>query len=522
MDMLQGEVRARLYHEGETVFCESVGEYTLPDYMPEMRKLLRIETHLLPTGRFIGGGKAEFSGVTVHTVYYSDGEGRLCATVQSGDYRCAVPLASEDAEVFADCRVERVSHRLGGPRRLGIRTSIAAHVTVLQSESVPSIDCGDACGLECLYARDTVCDRKYIVLDEITLTDAVHVDGYTAGEVRPIATDASVFVREARPQGESISITGEVWVRLLYACGTQGEGEVQNEMPDVLLRKIPFDAFLSEGGLSAVTVHGVCTSIDASVDDDGLGGCDVNLSLRILLEGEGVQNRELVYCKDAYAHDAPTETAVRHMPLARFLGTLTQNVSISGSAPLDGALSSARALDCSAVPSRAEITCEDGKLRITLDCAVSGIVALTDTDDGGLQYEKVEFSCPVKAELDARQMATDGAHYTVAPTFLGGTMRIDGDNIRMDGELVLTVTAFLPCTLTVLDRVERMPEGAAEEEQCDLRVVYPQDCDTLWTVAKRYRAHLARLAKQNGIPEQKAMEPDLPEAIDGINALIIS
>ena len=42
------------------VTTELSSDFTLPDYYPEIRKLLMIETNVSPAERYIGGGSVEF------------------------------------------------------------------------------------------------------------------------------------------------------------------------------------------------------------------------------------------------------------------------------------------------------------------------------------------------------------------------------------------------------------------------------------------------------------------------------
>ena len=58
----------------QTAFCDrtenaEIGQdFTLPDYQPEMRKLLRVSSVIQPPSRFLGIGEAEFSGNVIFTV----------------------------------------------------------------------------------------------------------------------------------------------------------------------------------------------------------------------------------------------------------------------------------------------------------------------------------------------------------------------------------------------------------------------------------------------------------------------
>ncbi len=518
MEIKTGSAYAQAHNEGETVYCESVGEYTVPDYMPEIRKLLRIETRLLPTGRFFSGGRAEISGVCVHTVYYSDGEGRLSAVLESGDYRCAVPLASEDAEVIVSARVRGVTHRLSGPRRIGIRTSIAACISVLTQEKIG--ECEGCEGCQTLSGRASVCERVFLSHEGVTLSDLSHMDGFAPSEVRPISTDASVHVREVRLQEDGALCSGEVWVRVLYAACTEGGGEEKGELPDVLLRKLPFDMLVEGEGLSGFTPHGYCTSVDAVCEDDGLGGCEMNVTVRLAMEGEGVRSREVFYLRDAYSRYAHTDTAKKTVPVAEYLGTAAQNISISEKHALDEVMPSARAVDCAVSVLESEAFCEDGKMRVSLSCKAEGILLLTE-DDGTPRYERVEFTFPVRAQLPMPWQEKAGSEYHVNAQYLGGTLRTDGESVRLDGEMSLSVCALAKSELSYLERVTQTEDAPARESHT-LTVAYPEDGETLWTLAKRYRADLERVARQNGIDERFLSEPDTKESIDGVSSLLIS
>ena len=102
----------------------------LPDYLPEIRRILRVSSRILPAGKYIGGAKAEFAGTVVHSVIYTGETGALAAANLSSDYEFSVPLGEQaqncDPIVYAKSEIDSVVCRLGGPRKLSIRTKIKA------------------------------------------------------------------------------------------------------------------------------------------------------------------------------------------------------------------------------------------------------------------------------------------------------------------------------------------------------------------------------------------------------------
>lgn len=520
METMFDEVRAGCYQNGETVFCESVGEYTLPDYLPEIRKLLRIETKLLPTGQFVGTGKAEFTGIAVHTLLYSDENGKLASAVLNGDYRFAVPLTAEgDVQIFSTSRIDRVSHRLSGPRRIGIRTGIASDVRFVAEESVPMANTAESEGsYEKLEGHSTVSDMIFISRDDLRYTDAYRFDGMSAETVRPIASDASVFVKDCRPQSDGVYCAGELWVKFLY-----GTGEGQNELTDVLFRKIPFDTMIPfDRQLDYAVVTGKCTALDASVSDDGLGSSEVVFDLQVTLEGEGGINRELFYTKDMYAHGRDCRVEKNEFSAFRFLGALTQNFTVSGSTVQENTFVGARAIDCAVSVGPLTLEKEDGKIRATGEAKAEVILLIPAIEEDTPRYERSEFIFPIRLELDGKQFGED-SQYRSSIEFLGGQARIDGENLRVDGEVALTISALDRQKVCIVSAIEPLdPENTEASRSGAIIVAYPDSGETLWSVAKRYKTDLALLASRNRIPERFIGEPDAPSSIDGVTSLIIA
>ena len=62
---------------GGNIFFESGGEFILPDYMPKVQKVLRMEARVLPPTRYMSSGEAQMSGSVLHTLIYIGEEGEI-------------------------------------------------------------------------------------------------------------------------------------------------------------------------------------------------------------------------------------------------------------------------------------------------------------------------------------------------------------------------------------------------------------------------------------------------------------
>ena len=73
---------------------ESGGEFVLPDYLPKVQKVLRLEANALPPTRYMSGSEAQMSGSVLHTLIYLGEDGEMSAAVLPSKYEFTVPTSS--------------------------------------------------------------------------------------------------------------------------------------------------------------------------------------------------------------------------------------------------------------------------------------------------------------------------------------------------------------------------------------------------------------------------------------------
>ena len=59
------------------IASEISNDYSLPDYMPEIRRILHIDVNVLPPAKYINVTGAEFNGNVDYNVLYAGSDGEL-------------------------------------------------------------------------------------------------------------------------------------------------------------------------------------------------------------------------------------------------------------------------------------------------------------------------------------------------------------------------------------------------------------------------------------------------------------
>ena len=71
---------------------EASGDFTLPDYQSEIRRILHVAQTVLPPAKYIGADAVEFNGTVDYQVIYVGMDGGMYSVPLSTEYSFNVPL----------------------------------------------------------------------------------------------------------------------------------------------------------------------------------------------------------------------------------------------------------------------------------------------------------------------------------------------------------------------------------------------------------------------------------------------
>lgn len=481
------------------IFSESSVDYTIPDYLPEVRKILRVSAKAIPSGKFVGGGTAEFAGIIAYTIVYSGNESQLAAVKFNSDYEFSVPMSSPEEELELSCQSapDNVSCRLGGPRRLSMRTKIKSSVHILSRDNLCEELCGEAsvASVERKIEVAPSMITRFFSDDEISLSDIENVSGIKPDDLRILYCNGEVLLRECRATPDGILCRGEAYARCV--CAPDGIA------PFALSKKFPFEKTVFTQGIDDsydVVARGMCTGLEVSSGSDGGDGTVLTFDIVISIECEATKNIELAYVSDIYSTERETICRERDVKIPRLAGCGMGNFSVDGSTPKDsvGAERASRIIDCEGKLEIESIDCRRGRAIVCGKCVVSMLFCDAPADDGSTSpIMSAEFSSPFKVELDCGISGGEKYDYECHGELVNCRGRIDSTSITFDGEIALTVKAVAYYDHRVVDKAEFGSEAFAPSSSGDIRIYYPLKGEGLWDVAKRYHIHTATLASVN-------------------------
>ena len=454
---------------------EATGDFTLPDYQSDIRRILHVSQNVLPPSKYVGSDSVEFNGTLDYQVLYVGGDGGVYSVPLSTEYSFNVPLERgrevdvEDVCVLCNVCAESVNTRVSAPRRLSIRSRIRPNVRVYGK--VPMVtEMGVGAAPESVYTRS---ESIRVLCAQSDTSDVINVS-YSAplpsDDIRVVMADADVNVTDVRAGESVLNCRGEVSLRLL--CVGEESGEFSTLRAD-----IPFEGEVDMEGVceqSASRVVGHVAQLSVNVTDAGIE-CEAG----VLLEAVCCTDSQLEYVSDAYSTQCESQCAQKTIDSRQLLCCQNAQFTLSERIPLKGVSvpQGAQIIDTTADVSIDKCTLEDGKYLF------GGTASIGVLYRQGEEIGFADVNIPIRYTAQAEN-AQEPVSFDARARARDVRVKLTEDNLCVDAEISMCADCLGQSSAVAVDKVafgESLPTRESE-----LIVCYPSAQDCVWSVAKRY------------------------------------
>ncbi|MBO5938482.1 MAG: DUF3794 domain-containing protein [Clostridia bacterium] len=462
---------------------ETTGEYTLPDYRPEIRRVLSVTPTVLPPAKYVGGAGVELNGTVDYSVLYVGADGELYSFPISSEYHFTLPIeaASEfdlgaGVCVWADVVAENVSSRVSSPRKMSLRCRLQASVRAFGKILMEERTVGEARS-ESLFRRREVC-RNLSVGSGLSDVISLGCELSAAEDTRVISADATPIIDEVRVEGEMARVSGEVLLKLLVTR--------DGSTPTVLTQKLPLSGEVELEGMDGVDeccATGTVSELSVEMGEGGKILCEIS----VLLAVRGMNNREIVYTADLFSGERESACEYREYRVPVALRCDRRNFSQSERLSLSEFSFAEGGAICDAWGSVLFDGCEavGGKYVLT---GQSKYVLLWEKDG---EYSTSEITLPFRYETDGREESPES--YLAGGTLLSCRARVEGHLLCLDAEIAVAAD-FIGYEKISAVREVRFGEAYAIRGS-RMSVYYPASDEDAWCVAKKYHIAPERINK---------------------------
>lgn len=479
--------------------CDSSGEYTLPDYNGDVRKILAVKAKALPAGSFVGEDTLDISGSIRYEVVYIDAQNSITHAEFVTDYDAAVKVNSE-TYVDSDVRttVAGCNMRLIGPRKMSVKCALESDIRI--SERRSEVIDGETFvegNPEVKTVRARVNALSCLKGEAKELSEVMEsLDGAILDEVEILLSDATVRCDSFDYTEGVLEINGSVLLCLLYK---NGEDE-----PRLITREIPYsERILGEVGLEAFELFPRVdlTALKCTVEPNDTG-VTISLNLSLLPSAIAKANSTLTLCEDAYLKERGCYNEYSDFSYTEHLGSEESEFAFECRVPtseldVDG--------DFSVIYADAHCridSCDVDKNEVQISGTVRfNAIASQMSDDGTLSYYPLKIEDKFKKNVNINCQISDITSCNCTSDIYDVKVENDGNNV------VAKCCILLSASLESHEHKRCISASYLTDEEYvrDESVVvayYPDDSETLFDIAKRFHTSVGAIAARNRLTEE--------------------
>lgn len=508
------ELRKKLVHmnrmkgKNQTLIT-SEGDYNLPDVKPDMERILLRQGEVVIDGLHSADGQAEIHGRLLFDVLYSSAEQDSSDSFSgSMSFEETVPFPGLEANDQLTVRqhLEDLTVEMVHSRKLRASAAISFEISgesLYDAEAAVAAD-GEGEPVECRQERLNVMELAVQKKDTYRVSEEIELPGNRPNISRVLWSGVSLRGAECRPVDNSVAVSGELTVFVLYS------GEEAHIPLQWLERTIPFDGELDCAGSRSGQVPQCTVRIlhkDIAVRQDYDGEMRI-LALEAALEVELrlYEENEIPLLTDLYL---PGKVLDIESGPAHFQNLLIQNCAkcrVTEKLALNTSEKILQICSSKGLVKVDRVTPEEGGLRA--EGAIS-VTVLYLTDDDHTPLRATEGSVPFSHLIEVKGW-NDACEYRLNPVLEQlSTVMMSGGELEVKAVIGLDTLVLQDVSRPIVQKVTVKPipeEVLAAMPGLVGYIVQPGD--SLWDVAKRYYTTTEQIMAANQLSGEEVKPGD--------------
>lgn len=472
-------------------------ELTLPDYCPDIGRLLKCRVVPMITSRSVSFDALTAEGVArVTVIYLDDRDKKLRSCERDYPFKVSVPYeqGDEGVRLRAVPRVDYVNCRAVSQRRLELHGAFTVHMTALRTVRSEIVSEWEGEGLRLKKESRDVSHLVAGVRMPFDISEAIELEEGKPPVSSVLRSDAVLCMEECRALADKLIVKGSVLVTLVYCTE-------QSEDPSHLVYTIPFNQFFDLPGLDESCMTDIrlcCDALELSLGTDPDGEYRrIDADIRAAADILAYRAERAEWVSDAYSVAYEINCARQPLHMEKLCSTaaetvLWQQTVDTGEYRIDSVCD----VWCDVRDSRA--VWRDGKTAVTGGMTVG--MLLRDSRQGVVYCEKnLRFECAVKQDGQENGEQALRPEVQVTVKSCGGVAA--GENkLSVQAELCVHAALYEDIRAEAVSAVETDEKRPKPLDDRPAAVLYfAEPGESLWDIARAYNASAEDIRADNDI-----------------------
>ena len=487
---------------------ETSEDFTLPDYLPEVRRIISCVGSVLPESKYIDRGEITTSGLVVYTVYYLGDDGSFNAVPLNSEYTAQIPCQGADltglstADLLVKTTLESAGCRATGPRRLVLSGRMRTKVLSFgETEIIEKVTTSSAAGEGKADLKSELTLERHKSSVECSSVFTSSATGGVTGELREregaklISCSGTATVTDAKLESGVISVRGDANVSCLVMSPEGEYSTVKVKAPFEEKLPIGNKQALPEDARCSVSAVARCAAVNMSGGDGGLYSWDMEYDIDAVMNADYTAE----VTDDIYSTLYETKVTEGEVNVVSCLKNGSSRLSLNTTKQIHGGEGKTVAHATGKVGVDHVDYTADGKMVLRGNCTVSAILV------GGGEVSTEDVEIPYRFECDGKRTDVGVPSVMHDVCVIATDVRLDGDRMSVSAELGLSLFATAANKRAYVGEVVLDSDTEVGLRGNCVKIYFPFDDETTWDIGKRYHC------------EQKHIRP-----IEGMRSVMIA
>ncbi len=461
----------------------------LPDYFPDVMKILRYTAKTVKSPVASEGGCETVSGNVNIEVNYVSEEGELCSCSQLQPFSHSFDCGGNIAAAEADVSVGEIGCRAVNKRRIDLHGSIEIVLRTLCGEEKNFVS--SVSGAGCVYKGEKT--ETAVPVGEFYKSFTIEEKGELGYGKPPfgkvLRSSAFAEVTECHVIQDKIVTKGEARIELLWQPETEDETEEKGSFLSVF--SFPVSRMVEANGILLTDICDARYEADfpeISLSEDGQ---NVNIKLKTGIFARVYRKSSADFVTDMFSSEYETKTEKGK------LSVISEAVPVSATESVferfDLPESVENVLDIWAEVNQPKI---NGEGKICFEAKLC--MFAKDGDENPLYFEK-----KLEKEIASPAQGRQTAFYNLC-----AGIKTSEFSAGRDGKAEISASVLIDGTIYCSMSTEGITACSADTEKkiakdpAALILCYAEKGEHLWDIAKKYRAPMESIMAENGISEE--------------------
>lgn len=471
-------------------------DYTLPDYCPDIQKILKCQSYPKIYTRNISGDRLDIDGSTVVRIMYIDAIKKTIRCCEhSSPFSCSFNLKSvpQNAVVVTRIKPEYVNCRALSPRRLDIHgafTICARVVSKGEQEYVSAIEGDD---VQVKRVPVTLSSATGLGQQPFTVSEVIELGNAKSPVESILRSGISAVISDAKAVANKLMIKGDLNLRLLYLS------DIDSGSMDTLEYTAPFSQIIDVDGIDE---DSLCDArVDLMSHDLKLksGFSDeepvLELEAKLVATATGYRRQEAEFISDAFSTQNEMELTHKQIPLCGDIQLLNDSCISKSTVELpDSGVS--KIIDIWCENPQITAAAEDGKAQF--GGKFNACILALDAENEPFYMERaidINHTAADKCGQDSVPLSADACVVTLS-------YRLNGNNgLDLRAELKLCATMAQNRMFKAVSDAFADKERAKADDNTALTLYFADKNESVWNIARKYATGVAPIMEENDLSD---------------------